>query len=688
MADVFNFNCIADTYVSSEFPSNNYGAIQVLRIGAGTKMAAIYGFDISSLPKNKVIAGVTLKFYLVSLANSSFTLADEDYSANPSIIKARRIKTVELSEIETTLNYSQLSNKPDADNIFGVQNNPGDASIGILYLRRSVVSIPVYDITRDENGKFVVALFADFNFSNNWLTKNIFANAYSKEQYMPQLSITTNDYVPPKPNNLVPNNSARNKAGEIKLSWQWEDPYMGTTQATYEAVYSTDNFATSTTASGTVNNYHVISANVFTAGQTVKWKVRITDTNGDTSGWSDIGSFIIGETIPSVPEPLSPINTIVNSSDEINFRWKFKDLYGYSQAKYDLQYRKGTDPETTVTVESGIPIYIMPMAILQGGDHSWRVRTYNQFEEVSEYSEWKPFYSIGRPDNPVISSVSNNMHPMIKWTADEQDMYIIKIYKGSILVYDSGELASGSVNEHTVTEYLDNGSYILSLRISNVYGFWSNETQYAFTMSTEKPDKPSLIGSSNDAFIALLISSNTVDNVIYRKGEKDTDYKSVSSIAQMNTFNDYSAPAGSNMYFVRSITEDAFADSDIITVDMSFRGIILAGAEKQDDYINLYQTKDSDKRKSIFPQKDQYLVNCNGRRYPLKQGTEFRNHSENHEYFIKPDEYDKLYRILDYDELIYRNNYGYYFKVSVSNPNIQEDTFGYNATFTLTRLEE
>ena len=66
-----------------------------------------------------------------------------------------------------------------------------------------------------------------------------------------------------------------------------------------------------------------MSGGTFSNGQTVQWKVRVTDTNGDTTAYSSIASFTIGATIPNPPELISPNNTIINSSDITSFKWKF-----------------------------------------------------------------------------------------------------------------------------------------------------------------------------------------------------------------------------------------------------------------------------------------------------------------------------------------------------------------------------
>lgn len=691
-------NCTADTYVNRNNPSVNNGTSGNIRIGgwylnnsyAYCKYVSILGFDLSSIPKNKTIKNIALCYYVNSIsAEESTSTGEENNTSYPFVATARRLFTYNISEIETILNGQIISAKSGDNNLIDTRVSGYDSSLNISYSAGSFVSMSLNDITRPEDDKVIVGLRIDDVNYRNARSGRCTAFLSSREGVnKPYLFITYDDYEPQAPTDLSPNYSTRNKNGSIKLSWKFEDLLTGTSQASYEIIYSKDNFVTSSSITGTTTNNGTIPANVFSIGNTVQWKVRVTDTNGDVSAWSDIASFTIGPTIPSTPEPITP-NSIVNSGDEIYFRWKFVDQYGYSIAKYDIEYKKGTDEPISISNTSLNNYHVLSAKTLSGGDYSWRVRTYNTFNEVGPYSEWTSFYSIGQPNLPSITSISNSMHPIIKWTSTEQDLFLIKLYKNNLIIFNSGEQPSKLINEYTIEEFISNGTYKVGLQISNVYGFWSNEVFANVTISAAKPSKPSISGDENNLYVALIIGTNTEKNLIYRKGSKDSEYSVITTLTNNNMFLDYSVNAGINQYYVRSITATGFNDSDVITLGISFEGIILADKENQSDLINLYYTKDIDKRKSIAPSKTQYKVNCSGRRYPLLQSTEFKNHSESHEYFIKYNDFDRFYRISsECNTVLYRNNYGYSYIAEMSNITIQEDIFGYIVIFTLSRLEE
>jgi len=693
-SQLLSFNCVKDTYINADNQGANYGSSTTLRVGQiyssvpTSTFASFIGFDLSSIPKNKVITKMTLKYLVMSffIYVGPVTMEQYMYSDTPVVVKARRVNEFNLAELESLLTYTSVKNSSEMNNVIEASNSEFDSSYNITLSAGSIISMPILDVAKSENGECIIALFRDENYRNS-VSNICSANIGSREYFAPILEVTIDDYIPTPPTELQPNNTIRNKAGEINLSWQFKDILMDTMQASYSLMYSKDSFTTSTTVNGTTNSFYLIPANAFTLGNTVQWKVRVTDTNGDTSAWSNIASFTIGATVPSIPDAISPTNTIVNSSDEVYFRWKYIDLFGYQQAKYDFQFKKATDIETTVTNISESMQYIMPKLIMLGGDYSWRVRTYNAFGEASPYTEWKTFFSIGKPDTPIINSVSNSMNPLIKWTSNAQDLFIIKIYQNNTLIHDSGEQASKSVNEYIIDEYLNDGNYTVGVQISNIYGFWSTEVISTFVILTEKPTKPKISVGKNEFYLALIIESQTISNLIYRKGERDNDFKLITSLTA-NNYLDYSATVGLNQYFVRALSTNAFNDSDIVTASLSFCGITLAGEDNKSDMIHLYLTKDTDKRKSILLAKTQSKLYCNGRIYPIIQSLNFKNHSEGHEYFIEEIDYDTFYRIANYNTLLYRNNYGYSYIVEMSNISIVEDIFGYILVFTLTRLEE
>lgn len=681
-------NCIADTYIISTGPLNNYGSSSVIRVGGiNNTLYSALAFDIASIPADKEITGIDMFLRVNNFVSESPTVDGREYNESlPYIIKARRLYAHTYNEIESNLTFNRVFNDNETENLIKTVNGLNDSEINISAMTGEYVVLPINDIQRTDDNKLIVGIRLNTLYTSGSLKMQLcYANMSSRQgAYTPYIVVYYSDPAPAAPTDLVPNASTRNRAGSITLSWQ-----NTSQQKTFSLQYSTDNFATYTTATGYAENTYTIPANTFSNGATVKWRVRITDNLNSPSDWSETASFIIGATTPSTPAPVSPVDTTVNSGDIIFFRWRFVDSYGYAQSKFDLQYKKSGETEVNVTVTTTTLNYSIPANTISGGNYLWRVRCYNQFNEVSPWTDWQSFYSIGQPDTPIITNISNNMHPTIIWQSAERDLFRIKIYQGNTVIYDTDEQAITDLTQFTVPDFINDGTYRAGLQISNVYGLWSIEAFSTFTISTTKPSKPTMYGNGTDEFTAVLIvESQEATNLIYRKGNKDTDYQLIATITG-NTFTDYLASHGRNLYFVRAITGTGYQDSDAIAVALDFYGIVLNCADDYTNYINLWQTLSADKRKSITLGKDQYTIHCSGRIYPITQSTEFKDHTEAHEYAINLEEYDKAYELLNCDKLIYRNDKGYRFPVQISTTNIAESELDmYIVTFTITRLED
>jgi hypothetical protein len=681
--------CTADTILLSGFNNNsngnaNFGSTNPLRIalpGYGNAMD-IMAFDLSSIPSDKIITNIALFFRV-----NNFQAYDSNYAhlenntSYPWVIRARSVTGINFADIETTLTYNGVRNGSSPENIITINALGQDSSLNITGSVGSVVYMPINGFKIVDN-KLYVGIRAD----SNYLPENakmIFchANISSREGvYVPNIVVTYEDPAAVAPTSLVPNNTVRNRLGEIKLNWQ-----NTSTQKTFEVQYSTNGFSSYTTGTGGTVNSYTIPANVFTNGQTVSWRVRITDTVDALSPWSETASFTIGSTVPSTPYPISPVDTTMNSSDDIYFRWRFMDEFGYSQAKFDLEYKKGNEAAVSISVTSSTTIYILPKSTIGGGDYSWRVRCYNPFNELSPWTDWQNFYSIGKPEIPVITNVTNSMHPVITWQSAGQNLFRLKLYQGINLIHDSGEQIADA-NAYTIPDFIDIGSYTVRLSVSNIYNLWSDETSYNFSVSFTRPQKPTIYGAPAENYsISLLVSSTTASNLIYRKGPKETVFSLIATL-YTNTYNDIFAGNGGNQYYVRAVNGIGYNDSDVITVNLDFNGILLNDGT---NYINLWKTLNADKRPSIALGKDQYLVQLNGRVYPLVQSTTFKSYVETHEYAIKISEFDSIKEMLEKDSLYYRNNKGYQYPVNVNSIQFSESELNYYVvTFTITRLEE
>lgn len=691
--------CAKDAWFNGSSKASDYNSSELRAAGSSRnqKYASVLGFDLSQIGTNKTVTRLVLGIRINDLQSIYPDESFYDYlggSASdylnryPFVIAARRLKTYSLADVESTLTANDILGKPEGENLFDGIALGSDASKNISMVFGSI-SMEIHDVSNITNNEVIIGILRDNNFRTD-SSGLAYARISSRSgSYPPTLTVYYDDYVPQAPYNLSPNATIRNRNGSIKLSWEYSDGGTGATQSITEVVYSTDGFATSTTELVNGNqNFCTISGSIFSTGQTIQWKARVTDTNGDTSVYSDMASFTIGATLPSAPELISPVDTIVNSSDIIRFRWKFVDGYGYSQGGFTFAYIKNGETEQTMTGTGTTPEFLLPKNLLTGGNYRWRVKCYNEFGEYGPYSDYKSIYSIGKPNAPIIISVSNNCRPVIKWSAAEQDLFTIRIMQGVTEIYNSGEQASGATNEFMVPYFLQNGSYMAVIKASNIYGYWSDTSSYNFTVNVTAPDKPN-VTIGNAAYSAnILFDSATTANQIYKKGEHDENFILVAELNNVKSYQDFTAAAGENMYFIRALSGDGFADSDIKTAAIEFDGIVLSDKDNLSEFINISQTYGEDKRRSISIGKDQYKIYCSGRKYPVLRSSEFQNFSEQHEYYISNVDIDLFINLVESTQVfLFRDHLGNEYYSELSNLSISENTFGYVAKFTITRLE-
>lgn len=696
---VATLTCVKDAWFNGLSKASDYNSSEIRACGnsRNQKYASVLGFDLSQIGTKKTVTRMILNIYIQDLQSINPYQSFYDWLGSPAVdymnhypfvISARRLKTYNLGDIESTLTANDILSKTNGENLFDGIASGMDTSKNISFVFGSI-SMEIQDVYGISNNEVIVGILRD----NNFLTDSsglAYARISSRTgSYPPTLTVYYDDYVPQSPYNLSPNSTIRNKNGIVKLSWEYSDGGTGAIQNIAEVVYSTDGFATSTTKliSGS-QNYYLIPGGTFATGQTIQWKVKVTDTNGDTSTYSPIASFVIGATNPSAPELISPVDTIVNSSDIIRFRWKFVDNYGYAQGGFTFAYAKNGEAEQEMSGTSSVSEFLFPKNLLTGGNYKWRVKCYNEFGEYGDYSEYKSIYSIGKPNAPVITSISNNCRPLIKWSATEQDLFIIRIMQGATEIYSSGEQTSGTINEFQIPYFLVNGSYTAVIKASNIYGYWSDISSYNFTINVNNPEKPNITIGNSEYYSSIIFDSVTTSNQIYRKGKYDDNFVLVEELANLKSYQDYKVAAGENMYFVRSISDDGFTDSDIKTVIIDFDGIVLSDKNNLSKSINLSKTFDGDKRRNINIFKDQYKIYCSGRRYPVLRSGEFQNFSESHEYYISNSDFDLFIDLIENaDVILFRDHLGNSYYSEISNLAISENTFGYIVRFTVTRVE-
>lgn len=379
---------------------------------------------------------------------------------------------------------------------------------------------------------------------------------------------------------------------------------------------------------------------------------------------------------PDKPTLISPIGEYKDSNSIIRFEWQYNSSVGGTQKAFDLQWSVDQSDWTTISETSQNTYYDMPAETLPAGNIYWRVRTYNEYDEASEYSDIATFYSIAAPNYAVIQSVSNAARPVIQWQADNQQVFQIQILQNDDVVYDSGEQPGVNTRSHKVNAFLEDGTYVARIRIKNEYDMWSDWSEYQFVISTTKPDKPILAVQRSPYGLELTIGNAQGEAYIYRDGIP------IAKATGQKYYDNTVANGKEYRYFVRALSGNGFADSDVVIGIPAFRiGLLNVGNEVIELKHNLNSVPD----KSMNCVPVGAMNHYDGRELPVAEMSDNTNITLSLTYFFKG--FAKVEKIMEAARkkgvVLYRDKKGLKLYGVITNITIQDVINGYIVSFTI-----
>lgn len=522
-------------------------------------------------------------------------------------------------------------------------------------------------------------------YDNEWAEIHSSRNPTNK----PYVTIIYDDVPPEKPSSLYPSGITLNPRDVVRFSWL-HNSKENLQQKGFTLEYSTNGGGTWTTVSQTTSNqYYDMPANTLPSTGNVMWRVKTLDDNNSESEYST-ASFTLGVVPQKAPIPISPISQYLDENKPIRFEWSFVGgSPSETQSKFDLQYStNGGSSWTTKTLTTSNTFYELPAGTFSGGNVTWRVRTYNNWNEVSPYSENKSFTVIGSPPIPLISSVSNSARPTVTWQSTNQHLYELQILKDNKIIFDTGSIPSTSDRSFKLPIYLADGNYFVKLRIANEYNLYSEWAEKSFIISTVKPIKPIIDVFSDEYSVTIKTSNTSLKTLVYR----DNIY--IGEVIN-NHFTDCTGENNKEyQYFIRTIdSNESFSDSDIKLAKCKFRGNTLALADEPGafikEFIKLRFGYNSRPKKS-----NQFGVNANltyydGRKYPVAEYSEFNNRVKSLTFFVRTiEEVEAIEKMIEARRtFLYRNNNGKNIYGAIFDISYEEDIFGYEISFTITQTD-
>ena len=327
----------------------------------------------------------------------------------------------------------------------------------------------------------------------------------------------------------------------------------------------------------------------------------------------------------------------------------------------------------------------MPANTFPAGNIYWRVRCYNEYDEVGPYSDIQSFYAIGAPAAPVLNAVpTNSARPVVSWSAFSQQVYQLQVLSGDTVVYDSGIVPGISIRQHKIKAWLEDGEYTVQLRTKDEYDLWSDWASTTVTISTDKPEKPS---------IALQRSAYGVEitgtGLVYRSDYDKDDYICIGT-ASGTYFDNTVRSKVEYKYFIRAVSEnDTFEDSDIKFIQAEFQHALIAPVSDLTNVFAFTRSLNAPPKRTYNHQPGGAFVEYAGRTRPVWEPTEHVNAAWQMSFYLKAwAEVEAFVALVDRKEtVLYRDAKGRKVYGVLGNLSVTDERGGYSVSFTLTEVD-
>lgn len=416
------------------------------------------------------------------------------------------------------------------------------------------------------------------------------------------------------------------------------------------------------------------------------WYVECHDDYSYTTSFEN-QTVIVGIT-PKVEISYPNDINIRNTTQQI-FTWSVYESVVTGQKSYELSYKKIEDSEwTVITNESNKQYHVFDAETIDTGEYEWKVRVTNNDGITSEYA-YALFTAVGITDAPVVTEVSNSAVPTIYWTIESQDTFELEIYDAGKRIYTSGVQVGYEIREFTPNIMLADGNYIVRMRSMNEYGFFTEWTEYGFFVHPELPDKVECIAYANFYHgINITIGEGITEQAfVIRRKYGETEWKLLGKLKDIYTDNTV-LPNVKYEYAIRNLGENkGFIDSNIVSMIIDYDGCYIY---RNNEFVQLYKTESSQFEITHTPIKTYSYSNTIGRKYPVRESSEWESHTTNISCFVTFEEYEKLEDFYNSNESLWFKGKNFTYKCAIDSISITETLLGkgYSLSIAISRTDE
>ena len=439
---------------------------------------------------------------------------------------------------------------------------------------------------------------------------------------------------------------------------------------------------------------------------TIQWYVSAEDVDGNVVD-SGVETVDVG-IVPSV-EIAYPIGVNIKSSNIQIFTWEMHEDVPTGQYSYEIQYKESEDADwTVVTGTSSNQYHSFAADTFSAGEYQLKVT--NNDGLSSEYVN-STFTAIGATDAPVITSVTNSSIPTITWTVTSQDTFEVEIYKGQERIYTSGVQVGYDVRSFTPNIMLDDGNYIIKMRAMNQYGYFTPWLDYSFVLDPEHPDALTCYAYANDHHGVTIARSLELDPVtpdtpgepsdvpdahyVIRRVHGETTWKIIGKLDILDEsvkFEDNTVlPNVAYDYAIRNYASGAgFTDSNVVTITISFQEYILSSMTDGNKFVLFYRTEDQQFDMSHGSSKNQSYSYMIGRKYPVRESSEWLAHNDSFSCFVSFEEYERLLEFYSGNDDLWFRGKNFTYQCSIDELSIKDALLGdgYTLGISVSRTDE
>lgn len=393
---------------------------------------------------------------------------------------------------------------------------------------------------------------------------------------------------------------------------------------------------------------------------------------------------------PEAPTPIDPVGAYKDLKKVIRFQWSYNSSVGGVQKKYQLQWSADQDTWNTIEETTANTYCDVAEDTFPAGNIFWRIKTYNIYDESSDYSPIQVFYAVGAPDTPIITDVTaGTSRPAITWASFGQQFYRLQVLTGEEVIYDTGDTPSISDREHKVRAFLSDGAYNIRLRIRNEFGLYSDWSEINHAIVTTKPSAPTFTLQRTAYGVELNISNISSYGLVYR-ADKD-HYICIGKVIENGSFTDNSVKSMTEYkYFIRSVSEtETYRDSDVKFVLPSINYGLIAPVSNLENIFVMRYGLNNPPQKAYSLSVDGQAVYYSGRKHPVWEPSEHQSVGFSITFYLKSwSEVENLINICNLNEaVLYRDTQGRKIYGILNNLAVNNERKGYVVSCTINHVD-